>query len=172
LPVNQRRLGSAQRVRAELEWVEADAGTPLADETGVLTCREATIVAATGEQKFAGLPASHSEILVDRLSRLLGELEPDRTTGLLLADRCSIKRGAVGGHVTDVHSHDIVAAQFAVDGEVEQREIADAPFELQLRPDRPRRGLFVMAASHRSACPCSTAGGGVDYWTGWLPCRS
>jgi len=33
-PVDQRRLGSAQRVCAELERVEADAGDPLADETG------------------------------------------------------------------------------------------------------------------------------------------
>ena len=44
-----RRFGSAQGVRAELERVEADACDPLADEAGVLTCREATTVAATGE---------------------------------------------------------------------------------------------------------------------------
>jgi hypothetical protein len=88
-PVNQRCLGSAQRVRAELERVEADAGNPLADQTGVLTCREATIVAATGKQKLAGLPASCSQIPVDALPRLLGELEPDRATGPWLDQACS-----------------------------------------------------------------------------------
>jgi hypothetical protein len=33
-PVDQRRFGSAQGVRAELQQVEADARDPLADETG------------------------------------------------------------------------------------------------------------------------------------------
>jgi hypothetical protein len=69
--------------------------------------------------------------------RLFGQLETDRATGLLLADRCSIQCVAVGGHVIDAHRDDIAAAQFTVDGEVEQREVARAPFELQLRPDRP-----------------------------------
>ena len=31
-PIDQRRLGSAQGVRAELERIEADAGDPLADK--------------------------------------------------------------------------------------------------------------------------------------------
>jgi hypothetical protein len=54
------------------------------------------------------------------LTGLLGELEPDRTTGLLLADRCSIERVAVGGHIIiDAYCHDIAATQFAVDGEIE-----------------------------------------------------
>ncbi|MBV9529494.1 MAG: hypothetical protein JO283_00100 [Bradyrhizobium sp.] len=41
-------------MRAELERIEADAGDPLADEAGVLTCREAAaVVATTGEQEIA-----------------------------------------------------------------------------------------------------------------------
>jgi hypothetical protein len=36
---------------------------------------------------------------------------------------------AVWGYVSDAHRHDISAAQFAVDGEVEQREVAGAPFQ-------------------------------------------
>jgi hypothetical protein len=92
---------------------------------------------ATGKQERAGLPAGQSEILVDGLPRLLGEFEPDRATRLLLTDRRSIERVAVGGYVIDPHCHDITAAQFAVDGEVEQREIADAFLKLQPCPDRP-----------------------------------
>jgi len=49
---------------------------PLADGDGVLTCRETAIVAATGEQKLAGLPASYSEILA-MACRVARELEPD-----------------------------------------------------------------------------------------------
>ena len=76
--VDQRRFGSTQRVRAELERVEANAGDPLAYKAGVLACREPPIAVATGEQERAGLPAGQSEILVDGLPRLLGEFEPDR----------------------------------------------------------------------------------------------
>ena len=108
----------------------------MTDEAGVLTCCEASTVAATGEPKLVGFPASHSEILVVDLPGLLRQLEPDRATGLLLADCCSIERIAVG-HIIEAHRDHITAAQFAVDGKIEQREIAGAPFELQLRPDRP-----------------------------------
>ena len=75
-PIDQRRFGSAQGVRAELERIEADTGDPLADKAGVLTCREAmTVAAATCKQELAPLPASLPEILVDGLPR---PLEPDR----------------------------------------------------------------------------------------------
>jgi hypothetical protein len=60
-----------------LSWVETNAGA-LADEAGILTRREAAAgAAATREQKIA-------------LTGLLGEFDPDRTTSLALADRCSI----------------------------------------------------------------------------------
>ena len=117
-PIDQ-CFGSAQGVRAELERIEADTGDPLADKAGVLTCREAmSVAAATCKQELSPLPASLPEILVDGLPRLLGQLEPDRATGLLLADCCSIERVAIGGHIVDADCHDIAASQFAVDGEI------------------------------------------------------
>src|SRR5258708_23394657 len=103
-------------MRAELERVEANAGSPLANDAGILTCSEATTVDAPGEQEFAGLPAGNSEILVNGLPRLLGHLETDRATGLLLADRCSVECVTVGGHVIAAHRHDIAAAQLSADG--------------------------------------------------------
>jgi hypothetical protein len=125
-------------VCAELERVEPDAGDPLANETGVLACPETlAIVVASGEQELARLPVGHSEIFVDRLPRLLGEFEPDRTTGFLLADRRPIERVAVGGHIIDADRHDIATPQFAINGEVEQREVAGTALELQLCSDRP-----------------------------------
>jgi hypothetical protein len=53
------------------------------------------------------------------LPSLFSELKSDRATGLFLAERCSIERIAVGGHVIDAHRDDVAAAQFAVDGEIE-----------------------------------------------------
>jgi hypothetical protein len=116
-------------MRAELEWVEADAADPLADKAGVLACRrELAIAVATGERERAGLPAGQSEILVDGLPRLLGEFELGRlaSSGGLSLDRAYSRLGLV----IDPHGHDITATQFAVDGEIEQREIVDAPLKL------------------------------------------
>src|SRR5258708_10628648 len=115
-------------MRAELERVEASAGSRLANDAGILTCSEATTVDAPGEQEFTGLPAGNSEILVNGLPRLVGQLETDRATGLLLADRCSIECVTVGGHVIDAHRADIAAPQFAVDGTGEQAGGPLAPF--------------------------------------------
>jgi hypothetical protein len=70
--VHQRRFGSVQGMRAELERIEADVGDPLIEEAGVLTCREVTTVTATGKREVAGLRVDDSEILVDGLPRLLG----------------------------------------------------------------------------------------------------
>jgi hypothetical protein len=41
------------------------------------------------------------------------------------------------GPFIDAYCHDIAVAQFAVDGEIEYREIAGALLEPQLRSDRP-----------------------------------
>ena len=46
---------------------------------------EAAAFAATAmEQKIAGALPGRRKLLVDRLTRLLGDLEPDRKTGLAL----------------------------------------------------------------------------------------
>jgi hypothetical protein len=64
LPVDQRRLGSTQGVRAELERIETDARDPLADEVGVLARREAmTVAAATGKKEDEGEEPESSVIL-------------------------------------------------------------------------------------------------------------
>ena len=49
--IDQCRFGSAQGVRAELERIEADAGDPLIEKAGILTCREASTVITTGKQE-------------------------------------------------------------------------------------------------------------------------
>src|SRR5258708_37273089 len=159
-------------MRAELERVEANAGSPLANDAGILTCSEAATVDAPAEQEFAGLRAGNSEILVNGLPRLLCQLETDRATGLLLADRCSIECVAVGGHVIDAHRDDIAAAQFAVDGEVEQCEIARAALRAAASCGSTGRGLLAATASRRSACPYSTADGPADCSMGSLRFRS
>jgi hypothetical protein len=56
-------------------------------------------------------------MLVDGLPGLIRQFESDGASGLLLADRCSVERVAVRGHVIDAHRDDIAAAKFAIDRE-------------------------------------------------------
>jgi hypothetical protein len=82
--VNQGGLGSPQRMGAEQGRVETDAGDPLQQQTGILAGGEAAVPGtAAMEQKIAGTLPGRRKVLVDRLPRLLGDFEPDRTTGLL-----------------------------------------------------------------------------------------
>jgi hypothetical protein len=82
---------------AEEGRIETDAGEPLRHQPGVLAGREATIFAAAAmEQKIAGTFPGRRKLLVDRLARLLGDLEPDRKTGLCFAARL---RGRAHSHV-------------------------------------------------------------------------
>jgi len=77
--VDQHRLRPTKRVRAELRRVKTDAGHPLLHEPSVLPCGQTDPITSTGKQELASFPAGQSQVLVDRLSRLVSELEPNRS---------------------------------------------------------------------------------------------
>ena len=74
-------------MRAELRRVETDAGHPFLHEPCVLPRGQTAPIAATGKQELASLPAGQPQVLVDRLARLVSELEPNGATSFLLPDR-------------------------------------------------------------------------------------
>ena len=134
-PINQGRLRSAQRVRSELQRIEADARDPFADEAGILAgCQAAVRAASTCEQE---LPASagYPQVLVDRLPGLFGEFEPYGPAGLLLSYGRPVKRVAVRSYIVDADCDHIATAKLAVDREVEEGEIAGALLQLKPRPN-------------------------------------
>jgi hypothetical protein len=95
-PVNQRRLGSAHGMRGVLEWVEADAADPLADQASVLTCRQILVGTATaGEQALTERSVGDSKVVVQCLSSHFGKLEANGPTGLALPDVGAVDRVAV-----------------------------------------------------------------------------
>jgi hypothetical protein len=55
---------------------------------------------------------------------LLGQLEANRSTRLLLTDAGSVKRVTIGRDITDAQRNEIAASQLAVDREVEECQIA------------------------------------------------
>src|SRR5690349_18868992 len=82
--------------------IEADTRDPLRDEPSILACRQTTADCATArEQKVAGLLACLLEIVVDRLTCLVCQLELDRAACLPLADRRAVDRIAVRRNVLD-----------------------------------------------------------------------
>src|SRR3954470_13711467 len=91
----------------------------------------------TGEQELAGTFAGDFQVVIDRLTGLLGHFESDRSPGLPLPDRCAICRISACSHILDAQGYDITATKLAVDCQIEHRQIASATFDLQFRPDRP-----------------------------------
>ena len=136
-PIDQCRLGASQRVRAELRRIEPDACHPLLHQSRVLTSGypTRTVVDPTGEQKLTRLSTGQLQVFVDRLAGLVRQFETHWPAGLLLTDGCAIHRITTRRHVIDANSDYVTAAQFAVDGKIEEREIALALSHLQFIPD-------------------------------------
>ena len=66
-----------------------------------------------------------------RIPRLLGDLELHWSLGLLLHDNRAAGDMTALDHIMDAQRDQITPAQFAVDGEIEQREISGAMIQLQ-----------------------------------------
>src|ERR1700730_12760094 len=97
--------------------VEADACNSLGNEPRVLSRRDArSRPTSADEHKFAGLFGSGSQVIVDRLTGLFRQLEPDGLPGLLLSDRRSIDCVSAGRDVLDLDGDKISTTQFAIDG--------------------------------------------------------
>jgi hypothetical protein len=107
------------------------------DEARILSCRQVTgIIGAASKQRLPRTSSRMPNVGVDRLS-VLGDFELHRPPGLLLPNRRTVERVAVGRHVVEAHGHHIATAQLAVDREIEEGEVAHSPLKLQLGPDRP-----------------------------------
>jgi len=65
------------------------------------------------------LLAGGMDVVINRLPSLLGDLEPNRLTRLLLPDRRPIEGVSIGGNILDLEGHNIATTQFAIDGKIE-----------------------------------------------------
>jgi hypothetical protein len=85
--------------------------------------------------------------LIYRLPRLLGQLEANWSTRLLLADAGSVNCIPIGRDITHAQRNKITASQLAVDREVEECQIAQAPLQFQLWHGSTTRDPVAMAVS-------------------------
>jgi hypothetical protein len=107
-------------MRTEQARIEPDPAYPVADEACILPDREALAwLTLRSKKKFSALPVRHTEVIVDCLPGLFGDLKPYRPAGLLLADRRTLNGLSVWGNVLDFESDDIATTQLAVDGKIE-----------------------------------------------------
>src|SRR5580692_5037636 len=150
-------------MRTEHARIEPNTTYPIAEETGILSGREALLgPRLCGKKVLSRLPVHHTQVIINRLPGLFGDLEPYRSTGLLLADRRTLNGVSVWGNVLDFESDDIATTQLAIDGEIEQRQVALAVCHLKLSADRPdvlrpqrRLGSGQLALVPRGTLGCS-----------------
>ncbi len=104
--------------------IEADAGDPLGQKSGVLPGCQTPAWSSTSEDRLSQLPICCPQIIVESLPRLLGQFELHRVAGLLLTNRRAINGIATRRNVVDLDSHHVAASQLAIDGEIEEGQIS------------------------------------------------
>src|SRR5208282_466543 len=125
-------------MRTEHARIEPNATYPVAEETGILSGREALLgPTLCGKKELSLPPVCHAEAFIHSLPGLFRDFEPHRPAGLLLPDRRSLNGVSVRGNILDLKSDNIATAQLAVDGEIEQRQVALAVCHLKFAADRP-----------------------------------
>jgi hypothetical protein len=71
------------------------------------------------------------------LAGLFAQFKSDRPSGLLLSDRCAVRRVSARSDILDLDRDDVTATQLAVDRQIEHGKVPSAAFDLEFRPDRP-----------------------------------
>src|SRR5450759_1227688 len=123
---------------ADHMWVQPVGCNPLRQEPSVLARRHMVLLPAAGcEQEFSGFLGGRPDVVIHRLAGLFRQFKSYGSPILSLAHGCPVGTIAVRSNVLDLDSDDIAASQFAVDGQIEHRQIARSLLYLELGPDRP-----------------------------------
>jgi hypothetical protein len=116
--------------------VQADACNQIESEPRVLSPRDAPSRArAAGEHEFTGLLGGGSYVIINSLSGLFRQLEPDGLPRLFLSDRGPIDCVSAGCNIFDLEGDDIAATQLTIDGQIKHCQVARPALYLQLGPD-------------------------------------
>src|SRR5262249_47234918 len=123
---------------AEEFGVQTDAHEPFRKKSRILAGRDApSCTTVAGEEKLTWLLSRDLQIVVNRFASLVRQLELHRTPSLLLPNRRPIDGVSPRCDIIHLEGNDVTAAQFAVDGQIEQGQVARATLDLQSRPYRP-----------------------------------
>ena len=138
LAIDQRRLRAAQGVRAVLRGIGSGQGNPAFDHTGILAGRQVRGTGlAAGKQKICTRQVALFDPGQQGRAGWFGDLEPHGQAGLVLHDAGPGEDMVAMGDVTHVQADEITAPQFAVDGQVEEREVPRFAGHAQTGPHGP-----------------------------------
>jgi hypothetical protein len=112
-------------MRAKQLRIKSYAYNPFREKPSILASRH-RLAQSTGEQALAWLLAGPLQVVINGLAGLIGQFELDWSSRLFLSHDCSIDCIAIRSHIVYSQGHDVTAAQFAVDGEIEQREVTSS----------------------------------------------
>jgi hypothetical protein len=104
--------------------VKPDPDQPVRQKARVLPGGHALPSAAPIEQVLARLLATARQVFINRQPGLLGQLESYRPVGLSLAHGRPLDGITVGGNIIDPDGDEVATPQLAVDGKIEQCQIA------------------------------------------------
>ena len=106
------------------------------DDPGILSRREVRLLPeAAREEVLSVTPGEVRKPVVNRCPGLLGDLELDRPTCLLLNDHGTVSNPAAGTDIIDLQLHKIAAPQLSIDREIEEGEVALSMRELRPHPN-------------------------------------
>jgi len=112
-------------VGAKELWIQTYAGRPGGDKPSVLPGRHGSAATTTtSEQEIVRFLRRGPNVCVECLAGLLGHLEPDWPSGLLLADCAAIEGMSVRRNVLYPDANEIAASELAVDRKIKHGEIA------------------------------------------------
>src|SRR3979411_2077803 len=107
-------------MRPEEAGVKRAADDPFRNEARILTrCHAAFGTTTTCEQELAGPFVGGLQIVIDRLASLFAQFESYWPSGLLLSDRCAIRRVSARSDILDLNCDDVTATKLAVDRQIE-----------------------------------------------------
>jgi hypothetical protein len=103
-----------------------------------LSCRDVRLVMKTAREEVLPVPWNAiGDPIADCCSGLFGDFELDRSAGFPLDHRGAVPNSAPDAYVADLEPHEVTAPQLAVEGQIEQSEVASTFFELKPDADCP-----------------------------------
>ena len=129
--------------------VETGAFDPTVDDPSVLSCRDVRLVMKAAREEV--LPVRWNAIgdpIAECCSGLFSDFELDRSAGFPLDYRGAVPDSAPDAHVADLEPNEVTAPQLAVEGQIEQSEVASTLFAEAGR-GLPRPPLASAGASGR-----------------------
>ncbi len=100
------------------------------------------VVVAAREHEVVYAAAPSLKPCAHCLSGRFHQLELDRSFGLLLYHDGAITNTPAGNNIPNSHTDHVTAAQFAINGKVEKRAVAQAPVLIEPESNGPDLLLF------------------------------